>query len=101
MTYADRQKILVDSMGTAKAKRKGDSMRQSRVQDDDGTARGNKGVRDTRVKEMATEVANDTNEMKKAQSNSEARKNTLYGKDALMPQAIFDVLPYKETHTAL
>ena len=49
MTYADRQQILVDSMGTAKAKRKGDSMRQSRVQDDDGTARGNKGVRDTRV----------------------------------------------------
>lgn len=50
---------------------------------------------------MASEVANDTNEMKKAQSNSEARKNTLYGKDALMPQPIFDVLPYKETHTAL
>ena len=49
MTYADRQQILVDSMGTAKAKRKGDSMRQSRVQDDDGTARGNNGVRDTRV----------------------------------------------------
>jgi hypothetical protein len=60
-------------MGTAKAKRKGDSMRQSRVQDDDGT-KGSKGVRDSRVQEMAEQVNKDTSEMKKAQSSANAKR---------------------------
>lgn len=50
---------------------------------------------------MANEVSKVAAEVKKAAVGSEAKKQQLYSRDALMPENVFDLLPYKETHEAL
>lgn len=50
---------------------------------------------------MAGNVSRDANEVKKQAANTEAKKSQLYSRAALMPEPIFDLLPYKETHEAL
>jgi|LauGreDrversion4_2_1035121.scaffolds.fasta_scaffold1043599_2 hypothetical protein len=50
---------------------------------------------------MADAVVKDTAEMRKSSANTEANKAQLYSVAALMPDSIFELLPYKETHEAL
>lgn len=50
---------------------------------------------------MADAVVRDTAEMKKQNTNSDAKKAQMYNRAALMPDSIFELLPYKETHEAL
>lgn len=50
---------------------------------------------------MADAVVKDTVEMKKQSANTDAKKAQMYNRAMLMPDAIFDLLPYKETHEAL
>lgn len=76
-------------------------MLTNRVDDQAGNDNKNKGVRDQRVHEMANEVSKSSAEVKKAAVGSEAKKQQLYSKDALMPENVFELLPYKETHEAL
>ena len=73
----------------------------NRVDDQAGNEKNSKGVRDQRVHEMANEVSKVSAEIKKAAIGSDAKKQQLYSKAALMPENVFDLLPYKETHEAL
>lgn len=50
---------------------------------------------------MANTVTKDTDDHKKNTANNDAKKKELYGRRALMPDNIFELLPYKETHEAL
>jgi hypothetical protein len=50
---------------------------------------------------MANEVSKISAEVKQAAIGSDAKKQHLYSKEALMPENVFDLLPYKETHEAL
>jgi hypothetical protein len=50
---------------------------------------------------MANEVSKVSADVKKAAIGSEAKKHQLYSKEALMPENVFELLPYKETHEAL
>lgn len=73
----------------------------NRVEDGEPNPKNTKGVRDARVHDMAASVAKDTNEAKKAAANTQDKKSTTYGRAALMPSQILELLPYKETHEAL
>lgn len=100
-TYYEQKQVLAQSFGTAKAQRKLQSVLTNRVEDGDANTKNTKGVRDARVQEMATIVAKDTNEAKKASANTEAKKSQMYNRATLMPATILELLPYKETHEAL
>ena len=50
---------------------------------------------------MADAVVKDTIEMKKQSANTDAKKAQMYNRAMLMPEQIFELLPYKETHEAL
>ena len=101
LAYYDQKQLLAQSFGTAKAQRKLASVLTNRVDDQPANENSSKGVRDQRVHEMANEVSKVAAEVKKAAVGSEAKKQQLYSRDALMPENVFDLLPYKETHEAL
>jgi hypothetical protein len=73
----------------------------NRVEDVAPDAKNTKGTRDSRVQEMADAVVKDTAEMKKSSVNTDAKKAQLYSRANLMPDSVFELLPYKETHEAL
>lgn len=50
---------------------------------------------------MAESVAEKHEVVKKELVSASQRRKVLYGKDVLMPQAIFQNIPYKQTHEAL
>lgn len=100
-TYYEQKQVLAQSFGTAKAQRKLQSVMTNRVEDGEPNPKNTKGVRDARVHDMAASVAKDTNEAKKAAANTQNKKSTTYGRAALMPAQILELLPYKETHEAL
>ena len=90
MAYYDQKQLLAQSFGTAKAQRKLASVLTNRVDDNDAGGKStSKGVRDSRVQDMASTVARDMNEVKKDTMNNEAKKASLYSKQALMPDNIF------------
>jgi hypothetical protein len=39
--------------------------------------------------------------MKKANIQTDTKRQQMYGRDALMPTSIFEVIPYKDTFEAL
>lgn len=73
----------------------------NRVDDDGEGAAKTKGVNDARVKKMAEKVKNEADKMKAENSMTEARRRSLYSREALMPADVFEVIPYQETHQAL
>lgn len=101
LTYYDQKQILAESFGTAKAQRKFRSVMTNRVEDVAPDSKNTKGTRDVRIQEMADAVVKDTAEMKKSSANTDAKKAQLYSRAALMPDSVFELLPYKETHEAL
>lgn len=50
---------------------------------------------------MANQVSKDAAEVKKAAQGSDTKRQQQYSKEVLMPDAVFELIPYKETHEAL
>lgn len=77
----------------------------NRVEDDVGdgspTKRRKKGTRDDRLQEMAEKVVDQHDKAKKEAVTTAQKRMELYSRDALLPQAILQTIPYKQTWEAL
>ena len=73
----------------------------NRVQDDEPGASKTRGVNDARVKKMAMQVQKDVDVIKSENVMTESRRRSLYSREALLPEDILELIPYKETHQAL
>ena len=95
LAYYEQKKILAQSFGTAKAQRKLESVLTNRVEE---IQTGSKGIHDSRVQKMAKNVSKDAAEVKKQNISTDSKKKAMYNRAALMPDTIFDLIPYKQTH---
>ena len=78
----------------------------NRVQDDDPVdptkaKRKKKGTGDDRLQEMAENVVEQYEKVKKEAASSAKERKQLYSKEALLPTDILKNIPYKQTHEAL
>jgi len=94
-TYFEMKQIIAKSLGTAKARRKLESLEQNKVEDTEG------GVKSKTLRKQAKNTQNDIEELRKNALSASARRAGLYSKEALMPAHIFADIPYSETYKAL
>lgn len=101
LSYMDQKKMLADSFGTKKAIKKVTSMMTNMVDEGGITKSANKGVRDARLAQLAHNIAEDQEILKKDQLSQADKRIHLYSRDKLLPEALLSELPYKMTYEAL
>lgn len=87
--------MLVQNFGVAKAKRATASLITNKVQDDGVVNKDGKGTRDGSMLTKAIELD------KSLQIEAKKTRKSKYNKDALFPEEILSLMPYRQTFEAL
>lgn len=95
MTYMEKKALLVQNFGVLKAKRATASLITNKVQDDGVVNKDGKGTRDQALQQRAAEMQKD------AINNQKLSKKQKYSKEALFPDEILSLIPYRQTYEAL
>ena len=91
----------MEAFGTKKSQKKVTSLLTNMIGEDGITQRGDRGIRDGRLKDRAGVIEEVQEGVKREMMSLTDRRHILYAREKILPQDIINEIPYKLTHEAL